>query len=194
MDATKWPVRGRRVFAFTNCVCLILGTFVLAGCVNSTTTSDNRNPSTNGGKSPVTARSNTSSDSTPSKSTNLDSKSNDAKEPAKPTAEVSGTALVDGQPIREGSITFTLIGEKSLTWSTRIKDGKYELKAVQPGKMKVTVSIPRVAGKKKANDGPDSPLMDIVVEGLPARFNVKTELTAEVKAGKNIFDWQLLSR
>ena len=38
---------------------------------------------------------------------------------------------------------------------------------------------------------PNSPEMDVTEEGLPARYNEKTELTLEVKAGTNRKDWPL---
>jgi hypothetical protein len=60
--------------------------------------------------------------------------------------------------------------------------------------MKVSLSATKVVGKKKIYPTPESPEMDITVESLPARYNENTELTLDVKPGKNEKDFPLTSK
>jgi hypothetical protein len=49
-------------------------------------------------------------------------------------------------------------------------------------------------GKKKVYDGPDSAVKDVLREGLPARYNEKTELKVDVKPGVNVHNFELLNK
>jgi hypothetical protein len=53
--------------------------------------------------------------------------------------------------------------------------------------------VPKVVGTKKIYDTPDSPVMPITVEALPARYNEETELKIDVKPGTNTQDFHLKS-
>jgi hypothetical protein len=108
-------------------------------------------------------------------------------DPAMPT--VSGTIKVDGQPVEEGAIRFTPADGMTQTTGGEIKNGKYSVR-VPVGTMKVSISAPKVVGKKKIYNTPNSPVMPITVEAIPARYNEKTELTLEVK-GATQKDWDL---
>ena len=105
-------------------------------------------------------------------------------------ADVSGTVTVDGTPIEEGAITFYPVDGQGQTAGGPIKDGKYSV-PVSVGKMKVSISYPRAIGKKKLYNTPESPEGIIWKEGLPGRYNEQSELTFEVKSGKNTKDWEL---
>jgi len=105
-------------------------------------------------------------------------------------AEVSGTVTVDGTPVETGSITFLPADGMTPTAGGEIKDGKYNVQ-VPIGLMKVSISVPKVIGKKKIYPTPESPEMPITKEALPERYNEKTELTLEVKSGANPKDWEL---
>src|SRR5262249_26074939 len=107
--------------------------------------------------------------------------------------DVSGRVTIDGQPMPNGSITFIPADGKGKPSAGEVKDGLYSVK-VPPGTAKVAISRPVVVGKKQEYDKPDSPEQPLVKEGLPARYNVTTELTAEVKPGKNAIDFALLSK
>ena len=108
--------------------------------------------------------------------------------------EVSGTVTVDGAPIESGAITFLPADGQTPTAGGEIKDGKYRVK-VPVGVMKVSISAPKVVGKKKIYPTPDSPEMPVTVEALPERFNEKTELTFEVKSsGSNEKNWELTGK
>lgn len=98
------------------------------------------------------------------------------------SSTVTGEVLVDGKPLKEGIIRFVPADGKSQTADAPIADGKYSAK-VPPGDKKVEISAPKVVGKKKMYDTPDSPVVDEIVELLPARYNTNTELTMKVENG-----------
>jgi hypothetical protein len=112
----------------------------------------------------------------------------------KRTAQVTGTVLVDGQPLEKGSISFIPADGKGSTAGGDIKDGKYSVAQVSPGTMKVQIRYPRVSGKKKLYDTPDSPTRDTFTEVLPKKYNDQTELQFDVQPGKNEKDWNLSTR
>src|SRR5262245_3253850 len=99
---------------------------------------------------------------------------------------VSGTVNLDGKPLPDGKIT--LIGEEGGTPETLdIKEGKFETKAL-PGKKRVEIRAFRPGEKVKMGD---MWLEAGQVNYLPARFNTKSKLTAEVTASginPNTFD------
>lgn len=107
------------------------------------------------------------------------------------SGEVSGTVSYDGKPVEDGAINFVPVDGKSPTAGDVIKDGKYHAKKVPVGNMKVTISGSKVVGKKKVYDTPDSPVMPVTQELLPAKYNDKSELTFEVKSGSNEKNWDL---
>ncbi len=112
------------------------------------------------------------------------------------TADVTGSASVDSVPIEDGHISFFPADGQGATAGGLIKSGKYEAKGVAIGKMKVIVSSSKVVGKKKVYDTPDSPEMPVTKEVLPDKFSNPglTELTFDVKSGKNEKNWDLPSK
>jgi major membrane immunogen (membrane-anchored lipoprotein) len=109
------------------------------------------------------------------------------------TVEVSGTVNYEGKPLEKGSIQFSPVDGKTATSGGDIIDGKYSFKSYL-GNMKVSISAPKVVGKKKVYETPDSPVMDVTDELLPKKFNEATELQYEVKPGPNQKDWDLQSK
>jgi hypothetical protein len=107
------------------------------------------------------------------------------------TAAVTGTVRVDGQPLEKGSISFVPADGKGVTAGGEIIDGKYNVSKVSPGTMLVQIHYPKVAGKKKLYDTPDSPTRDVFREVLPLKYNDRTELRLEVQPGNNEKDWEL---
>jgi hypothetical protein len=95
---------------------------------------------------------------------------------------VNGTVTLDGQPLKEGVVRFVPVDEKSQTASATVTDGKFTA-TVPIGEMRVEFSAPRIIGRHKVYDTPDSPLVDDVAELIPERFNVKSELKITVKKG-----------
>jgi hypothetical protein len=108
-------------------------------------------------------------------------------------ADVSGTVTVDGKTPEKGSITFIPADGKSQTAGADIIDGKYTAR-VPVGKAKVEIRVPKVVGKRKLYNTPDSPYQETMEEVLPAKYNNKTELTFDVQSGSNEKNWELNSK
>lgn len=106
------------------------------------------------------------------------------------SGEVTGMVRVDGTPIESGAITFIPADGATSTAGGTIKAGRYSVR-VPVGKFKVSISMPRETHKKKLYAAADSPEMAMYQEGLPARYNERTELELEVKSGSNTKDWDL---
>jgi hypothetical protein len=105
---------------------------------------------------------------------------------------VTGTVTFDGEPINEGSILFRADGGTGKGYAGEIKDGSYTLETVT-GEMKVEITASRaVPGKFGEAASPDEeppPLMEMYI---PAQYNTKSTLTAEVKAdGDNTIPFEL---
>ncbi len=106
---------------------------------------------------------------------------------------VSGTVTLDGKPLESGAISFIPVDGQSTTAGGEIKQGHYSVQ-VPPAAMKVSISSPKVVGKKKLYDTPDSPEMEVTQEAVPARYNEQTELKIDVKSGTNKQDFDLQSK
>ena len=109
------------------------------------------------------------------------------------TAEVSGMVNVDNQPLTKGSIGFVPADGKGQTAGGEIIDGKYSAK-VGLGVMKVEIRYPKVVDKKKDYDAPGGKYYDLYDESLPPKYNNETELSFEVKAGKNEKNWDVTKK
>jgi len=103
------------------------------------------------------------------------------------TCTVTGTVTWNGSPVPEGNILFTSADGKGVPDSGRIEDGKYKLE-VKPGKKKVAIHAEREVGEV-------DPIMGARPRRsyIPPKYNVQTELTAEVTPGaKNAFPFELV--
>ncbi len=100
------------------------------------------------------------------------------------TVEVSGTVDLDGMPIETGYVSFFPADGKGATAGVPVTNGAFK-GPVPPGDKKVQINAPRKTGQRKAYDTPDSPMIDVVEEQVPARYNVNTELKADIKNGEN---------
>ncbi|HKA06617.1 MAG TPA: hypothetical protein VKD71_05120 [Gemmataceae bacterium] len=107
------------------------------------------------------------------------------------TGEVTGTVKVAGQiPPAGSSITFIPTDGKSQTAGAMLQDGRYSVR-VPVGMTKVEIRVPRPvarSGPKVQGPGSEGGLIE---ESLPAKYNDESELTFEVKPGKNEKDWDL---
>jgi hypothetical protein len=106
---------------------------------------------------------------------------------------VSGTVNVDGKRLPKGSITFIPVDGKTNTAGGEISDGQFGFN-VPVGQMKVSISAPKVKGYKKLYNTPNSPERPVFAEALPEKYNEKTELRMEVKAGPNHKEFDLQSK
>ena len=86
--------------------------------------------------------------------------------------------------------TLTFVGP---TAGTELKEGKFSSQAAI-GECKVEIRVPKVVGKKKLYDTPDSPVQDLMEEVLPAKYNEASELRIEIKKGTNEKNWDLKTK
>ncbi|QDU51795.1 hypothetical protein [Gimesia panareensis] len=105
-----------------------------------------------------------------------------------PEVEVQGTVTFDGEPLPQGSIVFDPVDGKGGSSAGGIENGQFVFNS-QFGNKKVLISASRDTGKKDQYDEP------ITESYIPANYNTKTELTAEVKAdGENKYEFVLKSK
>jgi hypothetical protein len=106
--------------------------------------------------------------------------------------KVSGTVTWGGQPLREGTIEFFPAGgPPGPAAGALIRNGAYAVPKEQglaPGAYRVTIRSP-VVDRSAPPGGMSSPPTR---EQVPARYNARSELTADVRAGEpNRFDFHL---
>lgn len=109
---------------------------------------------------------------------------------------VWGTVYFQGQPLDQGGIHFSPIDKGASEAGAGIENGVYRIRREQgllPGTYKVAVSSYDRKGAKVASDEiPGEPSAKQFRERIPAKYNNKTTLTAEVTGkGPNIFDFKL---
>jgi hypothetical protein len=105
-----------------------------------------------------------------------------------PREPVAGTVTMDGQPLPEAVIQFYPTGDaKSTGANAQVKAGQFSIPredGLVPGSYKVSISHAELEAalyKGKKDDSPRSKKLG--PELIPARYNSKSELTAEIKAG-----------
>jgi hypothetical protein len=108
-------------------------------------------------------------------------------------AQISGSVTLDGKPLPKGHIVFIPnMGVKGKSTTAEIVDGKYGvIQQVQTlGMHKVDIRAERPTGKKVPSGMPGPPI-DEMVQYLHKGYNEQSQLTREIKAGKNTFDFEL---
>lgn len=106
---------------------------------------------------------------------------------------VTGTVTLDGQPLQEGRILLVSVDQSSPSAEAAITAGQFEAKAPF-GQKRVEIRAPKITGKKKMYNTPDSPTTDVVVELLPAKYNVNSELTMSVDGADQAQNFDLKSK
>lgn len=109
---------------------------------------------------------------------------------------VSGTVHFQGQPLDQGAIQFVPAEKGPTEAGGPIENGQYQIPreaGLAPGTYKVTIwSYDRKGAKVQSEDIPGEPSATQFKERIPAKYNTKTTLTAEVKKdGSNVFDFKL---
>jgi len=100
--------------------------------------------------------------------------------------KVVGEVTLDGQPVKEGDITFSSDDPHIAPEAGKIVNGHYEIMA-KPGVKKVDIRAARLSPTVKNAFG--TPMSQNII---PVRYNTATELTADVQASdKNRFDFVL---
>jgi len=103
---------------------------------------------------------------------------------------VAGTVTFDGQPVEDGRITFTPVGNEGQLAGAEIKGGKYTIPLAQgpvAGQHKVSITASRKTGEQREAPMPAPPGTKIEVkeEYIPPKYNNQTTLSADIKAGEN---------
>ena len=110
-------------------------------------------------------------------------------------ASVSGSVLLDGQPLVKGSINFVPVeATAGPTAGAVIENGRYQIdraKGVAVGKNQVRISSVQPTGKKIMTFGQ---LTDEWAEVLPAEYHSKSTLVRTVQSGANVLDFDLKSK
>jgi len=106
---------------------------------------------------------------------------------------VTGTVTLDEAPLAEGVVRFVAVDGDSPTASAPVTKGKFVAR-LPVGQMRVSFSAPKVVGTRQMYDTPDSPVVDVVEELLPGRYNVRSELTLDVEQGSQEVSFPLESQ
>jgi hypothetical protein len=107
---------------------------------------------------------------------------------------VRGQVTLNGNPVRDGAISFVPADGKGPTAGAKIVAGLYTAE-VPIGSKRVEIISPKVIGQRAAYDGAaDSPMMDIVEEQIPLKYNVESILKAEVSHEKRTADFNLTTQ
>ncbi len=110
--------------------------------------------------------------------------------PAEGFATVDGRVTLDGEPLPDAYVEFQCTGENAGTSMGRTSsNGKYSL-MFSRSKTGARIGPSRVLITTFDLDGTQGGVRR-VPEKVPAIYNVKTELTADVKPGANTFDFDL---
>jgi hypothetical protein len=106
---------------------------------------------------------------------------------------VSGTVKLDGQPLPDANVTFSPVTKGSSALGRTDSSGQYTLQytagasGAELGENRVSIST------YDAGNADADPPRPAIKEKVPAEYNSKTKLKADVKEGNNTFDWDLKS-
>ncbi len=103
--------------------------------------------------------------------------------------DVTGKISLDGVPVEKGDITFRAENSSTPPQGSNIKEGTYKIKANE-GKYKVEITATRLVPGKKGPMGEPA-----IEEFIPAKYNTKTTLGADVKNNaKNEINFDLSAK
>jgi hypothetical protein len=112
-----------------------------------------------------------------------------------PREPISGEVQLDGRPLETGLITFTPVGGVEPVVSGVVVDGRFALDRADgptPGPHRVDVWAKKPTGRKLRNPDEPGEFVEETREAIPARYNLDSQLKAEVKeGGSNHFDFEL---
>ncbi|MBN2292315.1 MAG: hypothetical protein JXM70_07815 [Pirellulales bacterium] len=105
-------------------------------------------------------------------------------------AEISGKVLLDGQPLKKGSISFIpTAGNKGPAAGASISDGTYHIKREKGaaiGKNIVQIRALKATGKKMRSASGE--LFDEFVSVVPSEYGANSKIVKEVRPGANQID------
>ena len=104
------------------------------------------------------------------------------------TVPVSGSVTFAGQPVADGEIAFRSADGAKASWAGPIVAGRYAIKStVGPKRVEIIAVRPKPGAQPKASG--EGVINEMYI---PARYNLESELTADVTAaGPNDFDFKL---
>jgi hypothetical protein len=106
-------------------------------------------------------------------------------------ASAHGRVTCDGNAVEDGTIRFLPVDGKGPTAAIPIHDGSYEVR-VAVGSKRVEIDGRKKVGTRLASKGNNSsPMVDDFRQYLPEKYNVKSELTAEIHGGTNELNYEL---
>jgi hypothetical protein len=104
---------------------------------------------------------------------------------------LNGDVTFDGSPLKEGVARFVPAEGKGTTSTANISGGQFRASLVA-GDYRVEFSAPKVIGKRRMM--PESPEVDEVIELLPEKYNVKSEMKVSIKPGTQEKKFELSSK
>lgn len=107
---------------------------------------------------------------------------------------VSGSVTLGDEPLASGMITFAPASTPEPVATAIIQDGSYSLSradgpAVGPHRVSIWAREP--TGRQIPDAFDPEVLVEETVEAVPDRYNLSSELTADVVSGENFFDFDL---
>jgi hypothetical protein len=112
--------------------------------------------------------------------------------PGYPSATVSGTVTIDGQPVPKGQITFSPAAHgQGPVIGSKIAQGKYRCERVPLGQHRVTFAA-QAEAMSTIIDVSTGQKHEVPKDILPPRY--LSGLDAEVKAGKTLLDFPLQTK
>lgn len=105
-------------------------------------------------------------------------------------ATVSGEVKLNGVPVKKGVISYVPADGTGAPATAEINGGRYEI-TTTAGAKKVQISVPVVTDRRPESAAPGAPMMEFTAESVPEKYNAKTELEFDAKAGGNSKDWDL---
>lgn len=97
---------------------------------------------------------------------------------------VEGTVTLNGRPIESGAVAFRPLDGKTATVGCFISAGRFRLQ-VPVGSMRVEITSMEKAGTAVTLAQGDPVEVELHSEAIPERYNAKSELVIDVKAGIN---------
>ncbi|QDT99077.1 hypothetical protein [Gimesia aquarii] len=107
---------------------------------------------------------------------------------------VSGKVTLDGEPLAEGDIIFRDVEGSAASAAGKIEEGEYSLRSTAGKKAVVITATKEIPGKTVVGGAPDDVPTPAIEQYLPAQYNTKTTLDANVSdSGSNEFSFELKS-
>ena len=105
---------------------------------------------------------------------------------------VEGKVTYAGEPLHFASITFLPMDEKGIKAGGLIENGTYKVEAKfgpMPGPHRVEIRWAKPTGKRYKNEFGEE--LDVRREGHPDKYHANSTLTADIKSGNNVIDFNL---